>query len=268
MDSVCQNIQSERGGVIVDFEGRKVVFKALVGSHNYNLNDENSDKDYKYFVLPTFDDLYHGKMFSTSKVSPTEDYSVHDIRKLGDLLWKANLNFLEVLYSKETEIFMLGEHCRFKHYPDAVDWIFENRDKLVTMNLPYLYNACKGMHFEKMKRLNQASEGTQHLLDKYGYNTKEALHAYRVLDFCDRFATNEFTSFDKAIYYDYPPNRAFLMGIKHGEFSESEFRVLMDSILTYRFARLENVYKAQKPDIALKEELDEIIKDLVKENIR
>ena len=47
-----------------NFGERKVVFKALVGSHNYNLNDETSDKDYKYFVLPTFDDLYTGKMFS------------------------------------------------------------------------------------------------------------------------------------------------------------------------------------------------------------
>lgn len=30
---------------------RIVVLKALVGSHNYNLNAESSDKDYKYFVL-------------------------------------------------------------------------------------------------------------------------------------------------------------------------------------------------------------------------
>ena len=31
----------------------KVVFTALVGSGNYGLNDETSDKDYKVFVLPT-----------------------------------------------------------------------------------------------------------------------------------------------------------------------------------------------------------------------
>lgn len=41
--------------------------KAIVGSHNYNLNTDTSDKDYKYFVLPTFDELYCGKFFSRAK---------------------------------------------------------------------------------------------------------------------------------------------------------------------------------------------------------
>lgn len=46
---------------------RIVVLKALVGSHNYNLNTESSDKDYKYFVLPTLDDLYNGTIFLLQK---------------------------------------------------------------------------------------------------------------------------------------------------------------------------------------------------------
>ena len=36
----------------MDFGGRTVAFKSLVGSHNYNLNTPESDKDYKVFVLP------------------------------------------------------------------------------------------------------------------------------------------------------------------------------------------------------------------------
>ena len=50
-----------------DIDHRIAVLKALVGSHNYNLNTESSDKDYKYFVLPTLDDLYDGTIFSASK---------------------------------------------------------------------------------------------------------------------------------------------------------------------------------------------------------
>ena len=42
----------------MELGNRKFAFKSLVGSHNYNLNIETSDKDYKVFVFPTFDDLY------------------------------------------------------------------------------------------------------------------------------------------------------------------------------------------------------------------
>lgn len=75
----------------------KLFMSALVGSHNYNLNTEHSDLDYKYFVFPTFDDLYYKKEIAKSKTSDYLDYEVHDIRKLSQLWWKANINFIEVL---------------------------------------------------------------------------------------------------------------------------------------------------------------------------
>ena len=75
-----------------DIIGNHVIcLKALVGSHNYNLNTPSSDKDYKYFVYPTWDDLYDGKKYHKEVVTETEDYTVHDIRQLPMLIWKANL---------------------------------------------------------------------------------------------------------------------------------------------------------------------------------
>ena len=52
-----------RGGNEMNLGGKEL-FRVLTGSHNYNMNTPESDKDYKIFVLPTFDDLYHGKEFS------------------------------------------------------------------------------------------------------------------------------------------------------------------------------------------------------------
>lgn len=80
---------------------RKVSFKALVGSYNYNLQTESSDKDYKVFFLPSFEGLYSGEKYSKSITSDTEDIEYHGIRKLPDMLWKSNVNFLEVLFSVE-----------------------------------------------------------------------------------------------------------------------------------------------------------------------
>lgn len=93
MEELIKKIEKE--------SGRKVALASLVGSHNYNLNTETSDKDYKFFVFPTFEDLYKNTKYVKSIVSDSVDYTVHDIRELPKLLWKGNINFLEVLVSQE-----------------------------------------------------------------------------------------------------------------------------------------------------------------------
>ncbi|MEK1828936.1 hypothetical protein AAAC51_07255 [Priestia megaterium] len=74
--------------------------KALVGSHNYNLNVPESDKDYKFFVLPTFDDMMHNRDFKESYKEDGNDFEYKDARMLTELWWKSNVNFIEVLFLK------------------------------------------------------------------------------------------------------------------------------------------------------------------------
>lgn len=66
-------------------QDRTPILKALVGSHNYNLNTPESDKDYKLFVLPTFDDLYLKRDYNTSIDSKEEDIVIYDLRRLSSL---------------------------------------------------------------------------------------------------------------------------------------------------------------------------------------
>jgi len=252
------------------FNDRKVVFKALVGSHNYNLNDESSDKDWKYFVLPTFDDLYGGTRFSASKVGTEEDYDVHDIRKLTDLLWKANVNFLEVLYSNDVqEFWKLTEQGVPRRLAvgsaHILREIFDIRDSIVTMNLPYLYSACKGMFHEKMKRIQSPTSGTQELMDKYGYDTKQALHAWRILDFIVRF--HEFDwDFKTAMTYNETERQRMLM-IKHGHFAFDEFKALAYDAYNDTFLGLEDIYKSKVPNLETKAKLEDLVKSMVHRNL-
>lgn len=252
---------------------RKVLIKALVGSHNYNLNDETSDKDYKIFVAPTFDDLYENKMFSSSKIGKAEDYDIHDIRKLSELLWKSNINFVEVLYSNELLTQEISIKTTFEETElisktnELLRKIFYMRDEIVTMNLPYLYSACKGMHFNKMSLLDKGTEGTMHLVEKYGYDTKQALHAYRVLDFIIRFAETEFTDFKFAMTYsDYDATREFLLDLKHGKYTKDQFVEIVNDRFK-QFEGYEEIYKSQRIKPEIKEKLTEIIKQIVKINI-
>ena len=263
-----------------NFGERKVVFKALVGSHNYNLNDETSDKDYKYFVLPTFDDLYTGKMFSQSKVGMKYDYGVHDIRKLVDLFWKANINFIEVLYSKEIQLARVVHYMKVESgagktiftEPKSIDFkypimndIFDMRHELVTMNLPYLFKACKGMYFEKLKRLEKGTEGTQGLVDKFGYDTKQALHAYRVMNFCVRFLQSDW-DFNAAFRYG-DKRKEELLNIKYGIYSLEEIKEFLDEYYQNVFIKIEPEYERMRPNETTRDTLYSLVKTLVKENL-
>jgi uncharacterized protein len=233
---------------------RKVAFKALVGSHNYNLNTPESDKDYKVFTLPTFEDLYFNRRISTSKVGETEDYDFHDVRQIPELWWKTNINFVEVLYSTKT----------FNTIPELLI-IFNMKDRLVRMNLPYFYTACKGMHFNKLSQIDKGTSGTQHLVDKYGYDTKQALHAYRVLDFITRFYFTDFEGFKWAMTYE-GKARDFMLSIKNGKYTKEEYLDLVKTKYE-KFEVLEEVYKNQKPDIEVKEILEGLIMEMVKKNL-
>jgi uncharacterized protein len=239
----------------MDFE-RNPIFKALVGSHNYNLNTPESDKDYKVFVVPTFEDLYRGNTYSKSVIGEAEDHDIHDIRKIVDLFWKANLNFLEVLYSTD-----------FEFYIDNESW-FEFiglRSLIVKMNLPYLYKACKGMFFNKMKYLDKGTEGTIHLVQQYGYDTKQALHAYRILDFIKRFADTSFTDFKFAMQYS-DEERENILKIKYGHYQKDKFEKLVADKMA-EFDELESLYLSQQPDIKVKNYLDKIVLEIVKMNM-
>lgn len=198
----------------VKVHNREAVFKAVSGSINRNLNDETSDRDVKFFVLPTFDDLYSGSMYKNFQTSETEDIEVHDVRKLEKLLTDSNLTFLELLYSVEVDTF---------GYPE-IEQLLMIRDKIAIINLRSLFNSCLGMYKGQMKDLTTPnSELQKALIDKYGYNTKKAMMSLHFLSFLIKFHNSEFKDFKGAITYE-GISRDFMLGLKHGELSLYEFK--------------------------------------------
>lgn len=234
------------------FEGRKIVLSSMVGSWAANLNISTSDEDWKHFVAPDFDDLYTGKMFASAKVSETLDYDAHDIRQLANLLWKANLNFISVLFGYKVSCV------------SELQWIFDGADILASMNLPYLYNATMGMHFEKMSTLCKGTGNTQVLIEKFGYDTKQGTHAMRCLLVLDRISRG--MSVRESLWFG-GLNRDLLMSIKSGEFTEAEFRAMVDEWHETCKPRVAEWFKACQPNEEAKNMLDEGIKNFIRANI-
>jgi len=248
----------------VDFGGRKEIFRALVGSHNYNLNTETSDKDYKIFIAPTFDDLYFNNQFSKSYIGQTEDFDCHDIRKTSSLWWKSNVNFLEVLFTQESYI---NENLK-ADTKNNLNEILKNKKEIAKMNLPYLYDACIGMHITKKKQIDKGTEGTQYLVDKYGYDTKQALHSWRILDFLRRFADTGFNNFKKAIWYEEEDNkRNFLLHLKDGKFTRTEYFEIVEHTLLNVETEFKEIYKSQKPNKKTNQFLLKMVKEIVKNEL-
>lgn len=235
---------------------RKQLLKANTGSWNYNLQTKNSDKDFKVFVAPLFEDLYKGQMYAHSIITDTVDLDIHDIRKLPELLWKSNIAYLELLFSDD---------ITFSDDSDF-DRILVLKDEISRINLPQLFKSCGGMYLNRMKKLDKATEGTEHLVDKYGYNTKEALHMYRTLDLLVRFKENGFKDFGKALKYD-QFEREFMIAILNGRFSREEFVKFVTVYHDTYFVPLKDDYCSQKPNEDLKEELERCVMSIVKKSL-
>ncbi|WP_332692682.1 DNA polymerase beta superfamily protein [Halalkalibacter lacteus] len=238
---------------------RLVAFKTLVGSANYNLTTAESDKDYKVFILPTFADLYYSKTYTASIIGDTIDQDYHDIRKLVSLFWKSNVNFVEVLFSSDVTI---NKTIWIK---ESIEQIFAMKNEIAAMNIPYLYKACKGMYYSKIKYIETGNESTNYLVEQFGYDLKSAMHAYRILDFIERFAEREFTNFQTAIKYD-DKGREFMLSIKNGQFTKAEYIKLVEKKMS-TFDKLENLYLQQPVREESKEKLEHIVFRLVSENV-
>lgn len=228
---------------------RKQSFKALVGSHNYNLAVPESDKDFKVFFIPSYDDLYSGEKYTKAMTSDKEDIEYHDIRKLPDMLWKSNVNFLEVLFSQEVY-----------EYDNLYQILHNRREEIARMNLPYLYDACVGMFYKKKKEFERdLNKGEMNKVHKH------VMSAIRIVDFLERYALNGW-NFQKAIYYDTQDfNRQALLDIRYGIIPYYE-KEEMDDLEQYLKA-IKQIYKEQKEDCELKNWLYQTVKEHIKRHL-
>lgn len=209
------------------FLERDPVIKAKIGSHNYNLHDDNSDEDYKIYVMPSFNDLYDGKRYSKMYLTARKDYSVGDIRGFFEQLIKGNVSAIEVLCSRD--LHMADE--------DALQSLMVN--ELATMNLKGFFDSCYGNYTSRVKNLYRTTVKSGASIPRCGYNTKYAMHAYRYLDLVRRFAFTDFNDIYKAFYYeDDDPARDTLFRIKYGEMSHIDLITIL-TIQEERVKRLQ-----------------------------
>jgi len=234
---------------IDNFDGRMVVVKSLVGSHNYNLNTPSSDRDYKLFVCPTFNDLYDGTRYVKSEQSATVDYTVADIRNLSDLFWKANVNFIEILFSVDL------------YYHAGLSWIFKNAELLATMNLPVFYKSAIAMHHNKMNDMHKGTSTTADIVKRYGYDTKQASHALRLL-YTVAHVANGLTMGQALWFHGY--EKKILLSVKNHQMTENQFHKIVTVWHKKNDNRVADWFAGTVANEAPKQQTDDVIKNFVR----
>jgi RNA repair pathway DNA polymerase beta family len=240
------------------------VFDSVVGSTNYNLVTPSSDVDRKLFVFPTFDDLYNTgeKIKSKSKHSEDEDVEVHDIRKLPQMLWKSNVNFIEVLFTLDMSV---GN----KEAVDLTRRLVAFKEEIARMNLPYLYDACyRGMFMRKKKDFERDRVDPT----KRAAALKHAHAAIRIGDFLLRYHDNGFDDFGEAIFYsDIDPLKDTLMDMKNGSFfdtTELERTAKVINDFEKGVEDFEVDYKSQAKDEEMNQRVQNWVREAVKLNVK
>lgn len=175
-------------------KARPWAFTTLVGSHNYNLNTENSDKDYKAFFYPLMIDLYHNFHLSHQSVGEEFDMDRKDVRLLYALLTKANPSYIEILYSVE-----------YQSNDMLYNQLVQNRDNIIMCHLDSMIKSSIGTIKKNLD----------------GSTNKRIANAYRIMVTLKKFFDRSFRDFDKCIYFDNDDkNRDIILSIKQNKVSE------------------------------------------------
>ena len=207
--------------------------KLLYGSQNFGYNNEKSDKDYLIFTFPSWNDILKNKC--TSKEEKNIDnsiYKIKDIRNIYKMIEKSNINDLQFLFSKE------------KYNADCLNWIFENKEKLIRCNLAECYRTNKGYFFSQIK------ENTP----------KSFTRAYAVICILKSMINNQETKFYNKFLKD-------LRKIYEKNWNNKEFRNKQQIFLENEIKKLEIYFKDKNKDEIILKELENFIITLIKKHL-
>ncbi len=161
-------------------KGYLVVFTALVGSQNYDLDNEKSDVDTFSFIYPSLNDLAMGKdLYSGMFEFEGGHCEVKDIRLAFNLLKKASPNSVEYFTSKYKIYNPIFEDI-LKEYLDDNTKLWN----MVHCNYVHMLDAMAGMARQLSKRNMPAGKRFSHALrlEDMFYHFMNSANASAVLE--------------------------------------------------------------------------------------
>lgn len=216
-----------------------IILEGLRGSKAHGTyippDDPNSIDDIDYlgiYVMPIdyylgFQSYYHKQEVTESFIENT-DKVAYEVRKFFTLASGCNPNVLPLLYNRPEDYTIITP---------AGEKIIENRDVFVSRRK--IYNAFVGYAISQLKRLTPLKfEGymgakRKKLVEKYGYDCKNAGHCIRLLIMGIEFLKNGRLK----VYRD--EDKQLFIDIKTGKYTLQEIQLMANNLI----ADIEQVFK-------------------------
>lgn len=224
--SIKKQFQNEQSGLVSSLENYKlydyVIYRCVVGSRAFGLENENSDIDLRGIYLPPAE--MHWSMYGVPEQFENKDNEecYWELQKFLILALKANPNILECLYTP------------------LVEYADETAEELLSIRLIFLsklvYQTYNGYVMSQFKKLEQdlRTVGT--------VKWKHAMHLIRLLlqgiEILRESTLNVYTG----------ANREKLLAIKNGEMEWSEVNQLRLDLHKDFEKAFENTSLPERPD--------------------
>lgn len=141
-----------------------IIFKGIVGSRAYGLNDENSDTDIKGVYQQTNDEVLGFQYKERIDVSADEVY--YEVRKFIELIGKSNPTILEMLWLPDSMILQTSE---------AFEFIKNSKHS-------FLSKECKNSYIGYAQAQIKKA--------KINHNSKNLMHVFRLIMSAEQIVKN------------------------------------------------------------------------------
>lgn len=215
-----------------------LILKVTTGSHLYGTNTEESDWDYQGIFIPPKEyviGIHTCEQVIVKGKNDSFDYTCYTLPKYFQLARANNPNILSMLYTPERDIHFSNEYGRE---------IIKNRHLFLSKKS---YHTFRGYaHSQRHKILSKDPIGKRKdVVDKYGYDTKFAMHLIRLLyEAIDIMVAKEII---------YPAtNRKVLNAIRNGEWTLEQVlseAIRLEKLVDESYVRSDLQYSANDKEI-------------------
>lgn len=172
------------------FLANNTMFVGITGSFSYGVSQDTSDMDLCGFCIPPKEYVFphlSGEIFGFGKVGPrfeqfskhhidynnkNYDITIYNIVKFFNLCMQNNPNMIDMLY--------LPRRCVL-HSTSIYETIRESRDLFLHKGAVPKFRGFAFSEMSKLKKVERVNLKRQYLVDKFGYDTKNAYHIVRLL---------------------------------------------------------------------------------------